>query len=452
MLRLLIGLTLAILAVPASAADLAREDIVGIARDAFIWGYPAVDNYNVLYDFALAPQSPAFRAPVNQLSHARQVAGPQDRSIVAPNVDTPYSYAWLDLRAEPVVLTLPAFEKNRYVSLQLIDAYTYIIGYVSPRTNGNGGGRFLVTGPDWNGAVPDGITGVFRSPTDFVLAHYRTQLLGADDLARLHGLQDEFGVETLSAYLGKNRAETAPELQPITPLDIRKQPTSMQFFRVLNWVMQYMPPLDEEKELRQRFASIEIGPGLAFDPDPQTEALIAEGMREGLQRMVERAGQVKSSAELFGSRDFLKQDYLTRAVAAMIGIYGNAAEEFLGVGYHGDSKGELFDGRHRYTITFPKGGFPEVGAFWSITTYTSERFLYPNSLNRYSLNSGMVPGFAVNADGSITLHVQHDSPGSEWESNWLPVPAGPFLLTFRTYLPGPPIRDGSWQAPPVIRQ
>jgi hypothetical protein len=122
------------------------------------------------------------------------------------------------------------------------------------------------------------------------------------------------------------------------------------------------------------------------------------------------------------------------------------------VGYHGDSQGEPFDGKHRYTITFPKGRFPEVSAFWSITAYTGERFLYPNSLERYSLNSGMVPGFAANPDGSITLYIQHSTPGLERESNWLPVPAGPFLLTFRTYLPGPSIRNGSWLAPPVIRQ
>jgi hypothetical protein len=136
----------------------------------------------------------------------------------------------------------------------------------------------------------------------------------------------------------------------------------------------------------------------------------------------------------------------------MIGIYGNAAEEFLGVGYHGDNNGESFDGKHRYTITFPKDGLPEVGAFWSITAYTSERFLYANALDRYSLNSGMVPGFAKNANGSITLYIQHDPPGVEKETNWLPVPSGPFLLTFRTYLPGRSIRDGSWQAPPTIRQ
>lgn len=135
-----------------------------LAKEAFLYGYATVDNYNALYNYALNPRSPEYKAPLNSIGHARDVAGPEDRVIVAPNVDTPYSHAWLDLRAEPIVLSLPVFGRNRYVGLQLIDAYTYIIGYVTPRTNGHEGGDFLVTGPGWDGEVPKGIKAVFRSP------------------------------------------------------------------------------------------------------------------------------------------------------------------------------------------------------------------------------------------------------------------------------------------------
>ena len=451
MKRILFFLVLAAFVQSGAAAAQPRQEIVEIAREAFIWGYPVVENYAVLHDFALAPASPAFRAPLNAISHARNVATPDDRTIVAPNVDTPYSYAWLDLRAEPVVLTLPPFEANRYVSLQLIDGYTYIIGYVSPRTNGSAGGRFLVAGPGWSGPIPPGITSVFHSPTAIALAHYRTQLLAPGDLTRVHLLQDQFGVETLSAFLGEPSQHPMPVVGPPAPADLRKTPTSMQFFRVLNWMLGFMPPLPGEESLRARFASISIGPGLAFNPDPETEAAIVEGMREGLGMMEARAGQVRSSAELFGSREFLGTDYLTLAVAAMIGIYGNAAEEFLGVGYPADADGHAFDGKYRYTITFDKNGLPDVGAFWSITAYAADRFLYANPIGRYSINSTMVSGLVKNAGGGFTLYVQHERPPPDKEANWLPVPAGPFILTFRTYLPGKDIRSGAWKAPPVMR-
>lgn len=438
------------LAVPALADQPSLAEVTELAREAYLWGYPMVDNYAILYSYALAPNSAEYKAPLNEISHVRRVAGPEDRAIVAPNVDTPYSYAWIDLRAEPVVLTLPEFEPERYISLQLIDAYTYILGYVTPRTNGNAGGDFLVAGPGWKGTVPDGVEGVFRAPTDLVLAHYRSQILGPDDLKTLHALQDAYLVRTLSAFAGTEAPPQAPPLEPVQPLDVRKQPFDMQFFTVLNWMLRYMPALPDEAAMRDRFAAIGIGAGLDFQPDAQTRAAIEAGMQQALAQMQARAGTVRSSAELFGSREFLGQDYLIRAVATMIGIYGNSAEEYLGVGYQTDSEGQPFDGRQNYTITFPKGGFPDVGAFWSITVYDADRFVCANEIDRYSINSSMVPDLEANADGSVTIYVQHEKPPAS-VANWLPVPDTPFGLTFRTYLPGPAIRDGSWRAPPVVQ-
>lgn len=434
-----------------AAEEPGASEVTEIARQAYLWGYPMVDNYSVLYNFALDPDSTEYKAPLNHIGHIRRVAGPDDRTIVAPNVDTPYSYAWLDLQAEPVVLGIPEFEAGRYVSLQLIDGYTYILGYVTPRTNGTAGGNFLIAGPGWNGRVPDGIDGVFRSPTELVLAHYRTQLLGPDDLPRVHAIQDGYSVRPLSAYTGTVPPPAAAPVEPVAPLDVRKHPFDMQFFRVLNWMLEFMPPLPDEVGMRERFATIGIGAGREFAPDTATRIAIEKGMQEALAEMQARAGQVRSSAELFGSREFLGQDYLTRAVATMIGIYGNAAEEYLGVGYQTDSEGRPFDGANRYTITFPEGGLPDVGAFWSITAYDADRFVYANEIDRYSVNSMMVPNFVRNADGSITIYVQHDRPDVALVPNWLPVPDTPFGLTFRTYQPGAAIRDGSWQAPPVLR-
>lgn len=438
------------IAAPAATEDLPAADVTALAREAYLWGYPIVDNYAVLYSYALEPSSAEYKAPLNQISHARTVAGPTDRAIVSPNVDTPYSYAWLDLRAEPIVLTLPSFEADRYVSLQLIDAYTYILGYVTPRTNGNAGGDFLIAGPGWTGEAPAGIDGVFNAPTDLVLAFYRTQVLGPDDLPRVHALQDQYTVKPLSAFVGSDTPAAVVPATPIEPLDVRKQPYDMQFFRVLNWMLAFMPVLQDEAAMRARFKTIGIGAGSDFAPDDATTLAIEAGMQQALAEMQARAGQVQSSAELFGSRQFLGQDYLIRAVAAMIGIYGNSAEEFLGVGYQTDSEGQPFHGTKRYTITFPKGSFPEVDAFWSLTVYDSDRFVYGNEIDRYSINSSMVPGLVSNSDESVTIYVQHDRPEDKLLANWLPVPATAFGLTFRTYLPGFAIRDGSWRAPPVV--
>lgn len=431
--------------VPGYGASDTRE----IARLAYLWGYPIVDMYAILRGQALDRGSREFKAPLNGIGHARNVASPDYRVVIAPNVDTPYSHAWLDLRIEPVVLTVPAFERSRYLSLQLFDLYTYIIDYVTPRTNGQIGGNFLVAGPGWNGSVPPGIRKVFRSPTSLALGMFRTQLLAEDDLGRVRELQDGIGVRTLSQYLGRESPAPLALPAPIPALNLREKPTDLAFFDVLNWMLEFMPPLDGEEGLRQKFASFGIAAGRGFRPAPAIRSAVSEGMAMALGEMGARARRVRSSAELFGSREYLNDDYLTRAVGAMLGILGNSAEEFLGVGWQTDVHGRPFDGSRRYKIRFAPGLLPPVDAFWSITVYTRERLLYANPLNRYVINSPMLPALRRDADGGITLHVQHDSPGADRESNWLPCPPTPFGLTFRTYLPQEPIRSGRWTAPPV---
>lgn len=429
----------------AHAADDPRE----VARKAYIWGYPVVDMHAILHGQALTPTSPEFKAPLNAVGHARHVTSPDDKVVIAPNVDTPYSHAWLDLRAEPVVVTVPSFERERYLSLQLFDLYTWIIGYVSPRTHGQAGGDFLVVPPGWNGSLPAGISGVFRSTTTLALGMFRTQLLSADDLPKVHALQDRMRVRTLSQYLGV--AGPAAPVMPASPppLNLRRQATDPAFFEVLAWMMRFMPALPEEAALRREFAALGLEAGGRFrllDTQPKT---VGEAMGQALQQMGERARRVRSSAELFGSREFLKDDYLTRAVGAMLGILGNAAEEFLGVGWQVDAKRQPFDGRKRYRIRFGPGQLPPVDAFWSITVYNQERLLYANPLARYVINTPMLASLKRDADGGITLHVQHESPGKDRERNWLPCPATPFGLTARTYLPREAIRTGRWTAPAV---
>lgn len=431
---------------PAARGSAATRDL---AQRAYVWGYPSVDLYAILRGQALERASPEFKAPLNAIGHARSVATPQDRVVIAPNVDTPYSHAWMDLRAEPVVLTVPPFERERYLSLVLFDLYTWIIGYVTPRTHGQAGGDFLVVPPGWQGSMPPGIRGVFRSTTTLALGMFRTQLLGADDLKNVHALQDRMQLRTLSAYLGRP-APAPPPLPALVPaLNLREHPTDPAFFEVLNWMLAFMPPLPDEVAMRRGFETLGVQAGQRFAPPRTLLPAITQGMQQGLQAMRERAARVRSSAELFGSREFLGNDYLTRAVGAMLGILGNAAEEYLGVGWQADAHGEPFDGSRRYRIRFAPGELPPVDAFWSITVYTQQRLLYANPLQRHVINSPMLPTLQRDADGGLTIHVQHESPGAQRESNWLPSPSGPFVLTLRTYLPREAIRSGRWTAPPV---
>ena len=428
------------------------EQISAIAKEAFIYGYPVVDNHHVIHQYVLDKHSAEYKAPFNQAGHNRNVATPDDKAIVSMNVDTPYSFAWLDLRAEPVVLTLPPFEPRRYVSVQLIDLYTYIVGYISPRTNGNAGGDFLVAGPGWHGAIPAEIKAVFHSPTQFLLALYRTQLFNSQDIGNVRDLQDRYQVRTLSAYLGGPPLPPAPPFVSVKPIDIRKDSESLQFFTILNAMLAYMPLLNEEAALRSRFVRIGIVPGAPFEaPDEGTRKALIEGIRQGLGTIYARAKTVISSAELFGSRERLKDDYLSRAVGALLGIYGNAAEEYLGVGYQADSEGRPFDGNHNYRIKFAPGALPPIGAFWSITAYNADKFLHANPIDRYVINSPMLPALKQDPDGGFTLYLQYASPGPDLESNWLPVSQDGFNLAFRTYQPSQAIINGTWQAPPVVR-
>lgn len=424
---------------------LSRQQLIDLGREAYIYGYPLVDGYNVLRNYALDRSSPEYKGPLNTLTHTRRTARPEDRAVIAPNVDSPYSHAWLDLRKGPVRITMPPFGADRYVSLQLIDLYTFIVGYVSPRTFGRSGGDYLVAGPGWAGDTT-GVRHVFHCPTELCLAFFRTQQLNSADLANVHAVQDGMHVQALDT-------NAAPPIPLLPAIDLRKDPFNDGFWMTMDALLRYCPVLPEDSAARRRFAQLHIGSGPAFAlPDTATLAALRVGMQQGMADMGERARKVRSSSELFGTREQLIHDPLTRAVGAMLGIYGNSAEEFLGVGYQADAEGRPFDGAHAYRITFKPGSLPPVDAFWSITVYTQEKLLYANPLERYVINAPMVPALKQDADGSITLYVQHSTPGAQRESNWLPVPAGPFGLTFRTYQPQEAIRTGQWTAPPVIRQ
>jgi hypothetical protein len=435
---------------PAEARD--------IAKHAYIYGFPMVDSYRVQYSYFVDRDSPEFKAPWNEIRNIPRVYTPEDKAVQTPNSDTPYSMIGMDLRAEPIVLTVPAIGKDRYFSVQLIDFYTHNFAYIGSRATGNGGGSFLIAGPGWTGTKPEGIKQVIPSETELVIAAYRTQLFDPSDLDNVKKVQSGYEAQTLSRFLGKPAPPAAPGIEFVKPLTPEQQRTSPEFFNVLNFVLQFCPTHPSEQDLMAWYARLGIGAAQTFDVEklsPEIQRAVGEGMADAWQAFAELKKRMDAkevtSGDVFGTREFLKNNYLYRMLAAVVGIYGNSKQEAMYPVYMMDATGEKLDASsNRYTLRFAPSQLPPVNAFWSLTLYElPSSLLSANRLNRYLINSPMLPGLKRDEDGGLTLHVQHDSPGPDKESNWLPAPSGPFFLVIRLYWPKPVALSGTWTAPPL---
>jgi hypothetical protein len=433
------------------------DEARAIAKEAYIYGFPMVDSYRIQHAYFVDAGNPEYKGPWNQIVNIPRVYTPADMAIQTPNSDTPYSFAGLDLRAEPIVLTVPVIEKNRYFSVQLIDAYTFNFAYIGSRTTGNDGGRFLIAGPNWKGEKPKGVTKVIRSETEFVLAGYRTQLFNPGDLDNVKKVQAGYKVEPVSAFLGQPAPAPAPAIDFIKPLTPEAQKTSPQLFNILNFVLQFCPTDPSETELMARFAKIGVGAGKTIDASsPEMKTALEQGIADawadfaGLKKSID-AGKV-TAGDLFGTREYLKNNYLYRLAGAVLGIYGNSKQEAMYPVYTVDADGQKLAGSNRYTVRFAPGQLPPVNAFWSLTMYElPASLLVANPINRYLINSPMLPNLKLDADGGLTLIIQNESPGKDKEANWLPAPKGPLIMYMRLYWPKDAALDGQWKAPPALR-
>ena len=454
-------------AASASAPGPGIAEVKAIAEEGFIYGLPIVSNYAVMYEYIVDKNSGQWKAPFNQIHNEARVFTYQDTAIVTPNSDTPYSLLWMDLRAEPVVLSVPAVDKSkrRYYSVQLTDGNTFNYGYIGSRATGNDAGDFLIAGPNWKGETPAGIKKVFRPTTEFSLAIFRTQLFDPTDMPNVQKVQAGYQAQPLSAFLKQPAPAAAPAID-FPKID--KEMVKTNFFEYLDFALQFAPAGPEEEAIRAKLATIGIGPGKKFnfkDLSLEHKAAILLAMKEG-DTQVEKylqAGQKDINGwkvgSLFGDRAFYNGDWLKRAAAAKGGIYGNNAEEAMYPLTKTLANGEALDGSlHKYTLSFAKEQFPPVNAFWSVTMYDGKsQLLIKNPINRYLINSPMLPSMQKNADGSLTLYVQKDSPGKNKESNWLPAPDGPIYLVMRLYWPKTeapsilPPGEGNWQ-PPGLKQ
>jgi hypothetical protein len=441
------------------APDPTAVEARAIAKEAYIYGFPMVDSYRIQHAYFVDRENREFKAPWNQIFNMAGVATPEDKAVQTPNSDTPYSVLGLDLRVEPVVLTVPAIEKERYFSVQLIDAYTHNFDYIGSRTTGNDGGSFLIAGPNWKGDPPKGAKKVIRSETEFVFAIYRTQLFNPGDLDNVKKVQAGYVVQPLSAFLGQSAPKAAPVIDFIKPLTPAEQRTSPEFFNILNFMLQFCPTHPSEKELMTRFAKIGIGAGRTSDPtklSTELKTAIEQGTADGLNDLaaLQKRIDVKELglADMFGTREYLKNNYLYRMAAAVNGIYGNSKAEAMYPIYSLDANGEKLDGAKRYAVRFAPEQMPPVNSFWSLTMYElPASLLVANPLNRYLLNSTMLPQFKRDADGGLTLHIQNEAPGKDKEANWLPAPKGPFVMFLRLYWPKEEALEGKWTAPPLKR-
>jgi hypothetical protein len=442
------------------AQDVTPEEARAIAKEAYVYGFPMVDNYRIQYAYFEDSKNPEYKGPWNTLVNIPRVYTPADTAIQTPNSDTPYSFAGLDLRAEPFVLTVPPIEKDRYFSIQLIDWYTFNFDYIGSRTTGNDGGSFLVAGPGWNGEAPKGVKKVFKSETVFVFPGYRTQLFSPDDLDNVKKIQAGYKIEPLSAFLGQPAPAAAPAIDFIKPLTPDEEKKSLEFFNILNFVLQVTPTVASETELMARFAKIGVGAGKTIDVgalSPEMKTALEQGMAdawaefEDLQKQKINTGEV-TFGDMFGSREYLKNNYLYRMAAAVLGIYGNSKEEAIYLGYFVDADGKKPDGANKYTVHFAAGELPPVNAFWSLTMYElPQSLLVANPINRYLINSPMLPQLVKDADGGLTLYIQNESPGKDKEPNWLPAPKGPFVIALRLYWPKDAALEGTWKQPPMTK-
>jgi hypothetical protein len=323
----------------------------------------------------------------------------------------------------------------------------------------------MVVGPDWKGATPPGIKKVFRSGTQFSVALYRTQLFNPDDLDNVKRVQAGYKVQVLSTYLNQPPPPPAPAID--FP-KIGKELLTTDFFEYLGFALQFAPAEANETAIRTQLARIGIGPGKTLnfkDLSPADRLEIALGMKEGDREVDEAVANVGKAingwrvGSIPGDSAHYNGDWLKRAVAAKAGIYGNDAEEAMYPLTRIDGDGQTLDGsKNNYTLTFSSGQQPPVNAFWSLTIYDGKtQLLIENPIDRYLVNSPMLPGMKTNADGSLTLYIQNKSPGADKESNWLPAPNGPIYLVMRLYWPKTaqpsilPPGEGTWQPPGLKR-
>ena len=464
MLRTLAGstiLTLTLIA-QASGQQISEQQAYEIARDAYVFAYPIVTMDVSMRQSTNVPNANTvpLRAPINQFAHARTYPRVEDRDVVRYNFDTLYSPVWLDLASEPIVLSVPD-TGGRYYLLPMLDMWTDVFAVVGSRTTGTKAGNFALVAPGWRGTLPDGVTRIVApTPTIWILG--RTQTNGPADYESVHKVQDGYKLTPLSQW-GKSYAP--PPNVPIDPAIDNKTPPLVQVNKMdgiavlsrLAVLMAKHPPHANDYPILFRMREIGLEPGKPFEAsklDPALVRTINAAAKDALAD-VEQSGKSGAGIGTHVNGWFYQTStvgtygtaYKLRAMGTLIGLGVNLPEDAIYPATFVDGEGKPYSGANRYVLHFDKGKFPPAGAFWSVTLYDKDGFQVPNVLSRFAI--GDRDKLKFNADGSLDLYIQNESPDADRESNWLPAPAGEFNLAMRLYSPRREVSDGGWTPPPV---
>jgi hypothetical protein len=451
------------------AAPSSADDAKAIAEDAYIYGYSLITTEVTRVQMSNVPKIEEQHAPMGEFMNIPRYPPGNYRGVSAPNADTLYSLAWVDVGSEPMVFSHPAMGK-RYYLFPMYSLWMPVIDSPGSRTAGEKAGTYLITGPKWAGDVPKGMTQI-KSPTRYMVILGRTYADGTEqDYKIVNAVQAQYKLAPLSAY-GKPYKFVAPDVNPNPGFSMTDKPqqvidamdTSTYFNMMARLMGDAAPPPAEDAPMVARMAKIGIVPGQPFDMsklDAATQAALKDvgkiasakifATRESMGAKV-NGWQIPGAAGAYGT------NYLARAGIAAFGWPANLPEDAVYPTTLVDGSGQTLNGANKYTVTFAKGQTPPVNGFWSITMYFDDGgwWFYPNNLNKFTVSMRDKPRF--NPDGSLTLYFQHDSPGKDKEPNWLPSPEGSFLLTMRMYWPKEtpssilPPGTGTWQPPPVTK-
>ena len=429
--------------------------VIQTARDAFMYCLPLVLEDLTLRQSTTVPSSRIF-APINQFKHISIFPNASYKQIVRPNADTYYSMAFLDLGAEPVVLSVPN-TNGRYYMMPMMDAYTNVFASPGTRTTGNDAHIFLISGPQWKGNVPAGMQEI-KSPTNTVWILGRTQVNSEADGRNVAApLQHQYKLIPLSAF-GKPYSPpaviadtTVPKAEPNV---VVKNMSVVDFFNYANQLMIKNPPPVIDNAALKRFAAIGVGAGKTFDinaiptDDRTTVMNIPVDVLNVLSKKaaVPKKGQ-NGWAVMGSTMGNYGTNYIARAFIAYYALGANLPQDAIYPTCEVDADGQPFNGANNYELHFDKGETPPANAFWSLTMYTPDGHFVDNTINRYTL--GDRSNLKTNTDGSVDIYIQHAQPGEDKESNWLPAPEGQFNLLIRVYWPKEEMLNGSWKMPPV---
>ncbi|WP_420450911.1 DUF1254 domain-containing protein [Ilumatobacter sp.] len=419
-----------------------------LGLQAFVYGFATVELYRVLWNEAVDPDR-GHDDGINRFHHVRDVATPADTFIPSPNNDTLYSTAWLDLTAEPVVLSIPPIP-DRHYWFPVGDFYHDIVATLDRRAIGDRGADIALVGPSWSGDLPDGLGRVdVSTPMAWILA--RTLTDGTDDdIAQVNRLQDGYDLTPLSTWTG-----TAPPDTTVDHPDPALDSDPIRFFAVLDDLLRRNPPRPADAGLVSTFGHIGIGRSAPFDATTLSTAS-ADALRHahGVGRALLHARSSASRRTVDGWSPVLLTGtfgtrYLYRATFEYLGLLHG--DEMMQAAFSSfvDADGERYHGSHRYEVRFETP--PPAEACWSLTMYDDERFLLvDNEIDRYSIGD-RTPGLRSDPDGSLTVRLQHERPADGEVANWLPTPSDGFYISIRAFDPSPELREGRWK-PPAVRR